>query len=133
TKNGAMAAELVIAFKPGLADAIAPRWHRSGHRLSKMRFLSAQLDAYFENDLWLRSARHANAMAARLAAGLGASLLRPVDANVVFTRFAPDVVARLQSAGFEFYDWPIFGADAYRLVTGWSTREEDVDALLAAL
>ncbi|HEX7831404.1 MAG TPA: beta-eliminating lyase-related protein, partial [Thermoanaerobaculia bacterium] len=46
TKNGAMAAELVIAFKPGLADAIAPRWHRSGHRLSKMRFLSAQLDAY---------------------------------------------------------------------------------------
>jgi threonine aldolase len=133
TKNGAMAAELVIVFKRELAEAIAPRWHRSGHRLSKMRFLSAQLDAYFENDLWLTSARHANAMAARLAEGLGNALLRPVDANVVFTRITPDVVARLQSAGFQFYDWPIFGADAYRLVTGWSTREEDVDALLAAL
>ncbi|HEX7677774.1 MAG TPA: beta-eliminating lyase-related protein, partial [Thermoanaerobaculia bacterium] len=70
TKNGAMAAEVIVVFRKELAEALVPHWHRSGHRLSKMRFLSAQLDAYFTDDLWLRNARRANAAAARLAAGL---------------------------------------------------------------
>jgi len=129
TKNGAMAAEAIVVFRRELAKEIAPRWHRSGHRLSKMRFLSAQLDAYLADDLWLRSARHANAMAQRLASGLR-TVIRDVDANVVFVRFTPEQVATLRAKGFEFYDWPIFGADAYRLVCGWSTRESDVDALI---
>jgi threonine aldolase len=132
TKNGAMAVEAIVVFKRALAEQIAPRWHRSGHRVSKMRFLSAQLDAYLENDLWLRNARHANAMAKRLAAGLD-DVLRPVQANVVFARFDEQRAARLRERGFEFYDWPIFGAGAVRLVTGWSTSEADVDAFLAAM
>lgn len=131
TKNGAMAAEYVIVFRKELAARIAPRWHRSGHRVSKSRFLSAQMDAYLANDLWLRSAAHANAMAKRLAAGFS-DVLRPVEANVVFVRFPRQVADRLQAAGFRFYDWPIFGPDAYRLVTGWSTKEEEVDRFLEA-
>ena len=131
TKNGLLGAELMVVFREELAREIAPRWHRSGHRPSKMRFLSAQFEAYLSADLWLRNARHANAMAARLAAGL--ETIHPVQANVVFTRFGPDVAARLRSEGFQFLEWEIFGPDAYRLVTGFATSPEDVDALLAVL
>jgi threonine aldolase len=125
TKNGVLAAEVILAFDPTLAEELAPRWHRSGHRLSKMRFLSAQLEAYLTGDLWLRNARHANAMAQRLAAGIG-NVIHPVEANVVFTRFPKEV------PGFTWLDWTIFGPDAVRLVTAFDTREEDVDALIDA-
>jgi threonine aldolase len=70
TKNGALAAELIVAFDTSLFTDLPVRWHRAGHRLSKMRFLSAQWDAYLEDDLWLRNGRHANAMARRLGEGL---------------------------------------------------------------
>jgi threonine aldolase len=131
TKNGALAAELIVAFDQSLAKEIAPRWHRSGHRLSKMRFLSAQFEAYLDNDLWLRNARHTNALAQRLATGLR-EVLQPVEANVVFTRFAPDVAASLREQGFLFYEWPLFGTDAVRLVVGFGTSEGDVDAFVRA-
>ncbi len=125
TKNGALAAEVIIAFDPTLARELAPLWHRGGHRLSKMRFLSAQLEAYLIDDLWLRNARHANAMAQRLAAGLS-RVIHPVEANVVFARLPREI------PGFVYYDWTIFGPDAVRLVTAFDTREEDVDAFLEA-
>lgn len=131
TKNGAMAAELIVVFRKELANEIAPRWHRGGHRLSKMRFLSAQFEAYLAGDLWLRNARHANAVAQRLARGL--DVIRPVEANVVFVRFAPRVAAALRAEGFAFHEWPIFGPDAVRLVCGFGTSDADVDALLAAV
>jgi threonine aldolase len=132
TKNGAMAAELIVVFRKELAAAIAPRWHRAGHRLSKMRFLSAQLDAYLADDLWLRNARRANAAAQRLAGGLGAEVMRPVEANVVFARFDAAVAGALREQGFLFYDWPLFGDGAVRLVCGFDTTDAEVDALLAA-
>jgi threonine aldolase len=132
TKNGALAAELLVVFDRTLTDALSVRWHRAGHRLSKMRFLSAQFDAYLAGDLWLRNARHANAMAQRLAAGLG-SLIRPVEANVIFARLDQRVAAALREQGFLFYEWPLFGADAVRLVCGFDTTEAEVDAFLAAL
>src|SRR5690348_4964185 len=70
TKNGAMAAEAVVFFDPKQAQEFAFRRKRGGHLFSKMRFLSAQLEAYLAGDLWLRNAGHANRMAARLAEGL---------------------------------------------------------------
>jgi threonine aldolase len=133
TKNGALAAEMLVVFDRTLTAELELRRHRAGHRLSKMRFVSAQLDAYLANDLWLRNARHANAMAAKLAKTLDAEILRPVDANAVFARFAPEVAERLREQGFLFYDWPPFGAGAVRLVTGFSTTEADVDALVSAV
>lgn len=132
TKNGAMAAELIVVFRKELAREIAPRWHRAGQRVSKMRFLSAQFDAYLTDDLWLRNARHANAAASRLAKEMNAEILRPVEANVLFVRFAPEVAARLQEQGFLFFDWPIFGPNAYRLVCAFDTSDADVEALIAA-
>ncbi|HEY2321639.1 MAG TPA: beta-eliminating lyase-related protein, partial [Thermoanaerobaculia bacterium] len=121
TKNGALAAEAIVVFDKSLAEELALRHHRSGHRISKMRFISAQLDAYLTDDLWLRNARHANAMAQRLARGL--ETIRPVEANVLFTRFSPQQAAALRERGFLFADWPIFGDDAYRLVTAFDTTE----------
>jgi threonine aldolase len=132
TKNGALAAEAIVVFDKSLAEEIALRHHRSGHRISKMRFISAQLDAYLTGDLWLRNARHANAMAQRLARGLTTihPTIHPVDANVLFVRFSPEQAAALRENGFLFANWPIFGDDAYRLVTAFDTTADQVDAFL---
>lgn len=140
TKNGALAAEAVIFFDPAKAADFAFRRKRGGHLFSKMRFLSAQLEAYLEGDLWLRLARHANAMAARLAAGLtalqGAALASPVEANEIFVRLPPATIARLKAAGAAFHPWPKRGDGAdgrtVRLVTSFATTEGDVDAFLKA-
>jgi threonine aldolase len=133
TKNGAAAAEAVIFFDTGKAGDVAFRRKRGGHLFSKMRFLSAQLDAYLNDDLWLRNARHANLMAARLAAGLaeihGARLRHPVEANEVFVELPDAIVAGLFARGYHFYRWD---AMAIRLVTAFNTKVTDVDALIAA-
>ncbi|MCC7272924.1 MAG: low specificity L-threonine aldolase [Alphaproteobacteria bacterium] len=136
TKDGAFAAEAIVFFDRARADGFAYRRKRAGHLFSKMRFLSAQLDAWLADDLWLANARHANAMARRLAEGLGrlpgVHLQHPVEANAVFAALPGAVIARLAAAGFRFYRWPDDTADAVRLVTAWDTRADDVDALVAA-
>jgi threonine aldolase len=132
TKNGAMCVEVILVFRKELAAALVPHWHRSGHRLSKMRFLSAQLEAYFTDDLWLRNARYANAAASRLAIGLQPHLeiVRPVESNFVFVRIPPPLVTTLRERGFDFYDWQLFGADVHRLATAYATTDAEVDAFI---
>lgn len=134
TKNGALAAEAVVDFRPGADSTLARRRKRGGHLWSKMRYLSAQLEACLEDGLWLRLAQRANAGAARLAAGLealpGVALLHPVEANEVFVRAPPDVFAALRAAGFEFHPWP--GADdAFRLVVPWCVEDAEIERFLA--
>jgi threonine aldolase len=135
TKNGAMCADVVVAFAKDLHEPLATLWHRSGHRPSKMRFLSAQLEAYLTDDLWLRNARHANAMGTRLAAALRGvvEVVQPVEANIVFAKFRPPLAAALKAEGYRFFDWDLFGKDVYRLVCGFATTEEDVDGFAAAV
>ncbi|MBS0400523.1 MAG: low specificity L-threonine aldolase, partial [Proteobacteria bacterium] len=110
TKNGAMSAEAVVFFDPAGAQDFAHRRKRAGHLWSKMRFISAQLLAYLDNDLWLSNARNANAMASRLGAGLrnfaGVRLLQPVEANEVFAALPEAMAAGLEKQGFGFYRWP---------------------------
>lgn len=135
TKNGCFAAEAVVLFRTEKAEELAFRRKRGGHLFSKMRLLSAQLEAYLQDDLWLANARHANAMAARLAAGLqarGIRLFHPVEANELFVELPPAVAERLQAEGFRFYDWEALGPWAWRLVTAFDTRVEDIDAFLTA-
>jgi len=133
TKNGALAAEAVVFFDSAKAAAFGFRRKRAGHLLSKMRFITAQLDAYLRDDLWLRNARHANAMAARLGAGLarlpGAKLLHPVEGNEVFVALPETVIAGLGAAGFGFYRWG--KTPVLRLVTAFDTEPTDIDKLLA--
>jgi threonine aldolase len=135
TKNGAFGAEVIVVFSRELANGVREVWQRSGHRLSKMRLLSAQLEAYLTDDLWLRNARHANAMAARLRDAIASDveIVRPVQANVVFVRLERPRAEALLAEGYRFYDWGLFGDGVYRLVTGFSTQPEDVDMLAAAL
>jgi threonine aldolase len=139
TKNGALCAEAVLFFEPSMARDFERRRKRAGHLWSKQRFLSAQLLAYLENGLWLENARHANAMASRMAQGLksvaGARLLHPVEANEVFVALPEAAVAALEKQAFKFYRWPLYAADkgvAIRLVTSYATPGADVDEFIAA-
>jgi len=136
TKNGALAAEAVVFFDPAKAADFAFRRKRGGHLFSKMRFLSAQLDAYLAGGLWLRNARHANAMAARLSEGLArlprARLRHPTEANEVFAELPEPVIRGLLAEGFEFYRWGGESSTCVRLVTAFNTEAGSVEALLAA-
>src|SRR4028118_837525 len=136
TKNGAMAAEAVVFFNQSLAETFSYRRKRSGHLFSKMRFLSAQLEAYITDDLWIRNAAHANKMAATLAAGLtslpGAHLCHSVEANEIFIQLPEAVIEGLVADGFRFYRWEGEHSTTLRLVTAFNTREEDVTAFLEA-
>lgn len=133
TKNGLMAAEAVIIFDPSKSRELELRRKRGGHLTSKMRFIAAQMEAWFEGDLWLELARNSNAMANRLAEGLrridGAELLHPVEANMMFVRLPDAAHERAKAAGAVYYN---MGAGIGRLVTSWCTTEADVDGLLAA-
>jgi threonine aldolase len=133
TKIGAMAAEAVVVLNPELHDSIAFLRKTSMQLPSKMRFLSAQLVALVEGDLWQRNARHANAMAARLDAGLrelGVEIPNPTQANAVFPIFTAEQTAKLQEL-YRFYVWNV-ATGQVRLMCAWDTTQEDVDGLLAA-
>lgn len=130
TKNGALAAEAVLFFRTGLATDFRFRRKRGGHLLSKMRFLSAQMDAYLTDELWLDNAQHANAMAHRLAEGLAeirnVDFLYEVEANELFVHMPKLLRDGLAADGFEFYPWADGGPDCVRLVTAFDTDENAV-------
>lgn len=136
TKNGCWAAEAVVFFRPELAEGFEYRRKRAGHLFSKMRFVSAQLEAYLDDDLWLDNARHANACAARLAEGLtgaGVRLAHPVQANEVFAHMPEAVRERVAAAGFLVIPWTDLGPDAVRMVCAFNTRMDDVERLIATV
>ncbi len=133
TKNGAIAAEAVVYFRPELVADLELRRKRAGHLLSKSRFAAAQLLAYLESGVWARNARHANAAARRVGDACGSALLEPVDANEVFARLGVPARTSLRAQGFEFYDWgSTLDGDA-RFVASWDQAESEVDALCNAL
>src|SRR5690242_4466594 len=106
---------------------------------SKMRFISAQFEALLGGDLWLRSARHANEMAARLAAAVepieGVELVHPVEANGVFARLPRPAIDRLLAELLgepPFYVWDE-AADVVRWMCAWDTTPDDVDAFATAI
>lgn len=136
TKNGALAAEAVVFFNPEYAKTFHFRRKRGGHLFSKMRFLSAQLDAYLEGDRWLTYATHANRMARQLADGLSAlpqvQLCYPVQANELFVKLPNEVIEGLYAEGFQFYRWESEDASTIRLVTAFNTQPEAVAAFLDA-
>ncbi|MFZ9708506.1 MAG: threonine aldolase family protein [Steroidobacteraceae bacterium] len=133
TKNGALSAEAVVFFDPARVADFEWRRKRAGHLLSKMRFVSAQLLAYLEDDLWLRLAGRANALARELGAAAGTDLMQPVEANEVFVRIGDARIAELRAQGFEFYDWGASGSGEARFVVSWCQSETDVAALCRAL
>ena len=135
TKNGALGVEAVIVMRSG--DAVNAPYLRKQHMQlsSKMRFLAAQFIALLDDDLWLRNARHANAMAGRLAAGLadlpGVDVVYPVEADAVFARLARQHVAELQRE-WTFHVWDET-TSVVRWMTAFDTKENDIDDFLASI
>jgi threonine aldolase len=138
TKNGALGVEAVLVMSDELAYG-APYHRKQLMQLgSKMRFLAAQIDALLKGDLWLSAARHANAMAKRLAASLdglpGVRLAYPVESNGVFTELAQDHAARLQQDwSFEVWSRSADGSCVVRWMTAFDTSDADVDVLAASI
>jgi len=136
TKNGCIAAEAIIFFKKDLVGNVAFLMKRAGHLLSKMRFVSAQLDAYISNDVWLRNAKHANKMGKKLSDGLknhsDINLAYPTEANEVFATFPRNKIDHLNSEGYKINE-DEWDGKAVRLVAAWNTQDSDVDHLLNSL
>jgi threonine aldolase len=133
TKNGAFGAEAIVCFNLKFADEIARRRKRGGHLLCKGRYAAAQLLAYLEDDLWLRFAAHANALALRLGDAAKAYLSAPVESNLVFIKPGAAALARLRAAGAEFYDWGAPESGEARLVVSWHQDEAEVEKLCSLL
>jgi threonine aldolase len=135
TKNGLMGAEAVVLLREDAGDGFKYVRKQAMQLASKMRFISAQLDALLAGDLWLRSAAHANAMAQRLGAALagvdGLEITQPVEANAVFALLDPAATERLQDE-WPFYVWDETTGEV-RWMTAWDTGPEDVDAFAAAV
>lgn len=134
TKNGLLGGEAVVFLDPSHAEAFRFIRKQGMQLASKMRFVAAQFDALLGTDLWLRNARHANAMARRLALGLGAvpgvTVTQSVDANAVFAILPRAAIAPLQAvAYFHVWDEP---RNEVRLMASFDTTPDDVDRFVEA-
>ena len=141
TKNGMMGGEAVVFFDPAHAKEFEYRRKRGAHLFSKHRFLSAQMNAYLTDDLWLDMARAANATCDRLVGGLtqspDAEVLYTPGSNMIFANWSRAGHQRLHDAGAKYYVWSgaLEGADPQemltaRIVTDWSATTESVDQFL---
>ena len=133
TKNGCLAAEAIIFFKPELVGNLPFLMKRAGHLLSKMSFVSAQLDAYISNDVWLKNAKHANLMGKKLSNGLNKypqiKLAYPTHAYEIFVKIPEKIIKQLNSEGYTIND-DEWDGKAVRLVTAWNTDPNDIDNFL---
>ena len=132
TKNGAMSADAVVVFDQDLVEPLSYRLRRAGQTWSKMRYAAAQLLAYVEDELYLRLAANANAVAARLGAGLaalpGVQLVAPVEANLVFMSLPAPAITRLAATGLQFARR---GQNIVRFVTHFDSTEGEADEVIA--
>ncbi|MCJ8509533.1 low specificity L-threonine aldolase [Rhizobium lemnae] len=146
TKNGCWCAEAIVFFDPAKAREMSFIRKRAAQLFSKSRFISAQLAAYLDNDLWLDLARHANSMAGRLRDGLAASntarLAWDSQSNEVFAVIPRHTAKSAENKGAKFYEWPIpkdLGETVHedetliRLVTSFATTSDEVDRFLQVL
>ncbi|WP_169580686.1 low specificity L-threonine aldolase [Microbacterium thalassium] len=141
TKNGAMLGEAIVVLDAEASTGLTYLRKLDMQLASKMRFVSAQLVALLEGDLWLRNASHSNAMAQRLRSGVeagladgsirGVAFTQPTQANGVFATL-PDGVADRLREHFRFYDWDA-AKNEVRWMCSFDTSENDIDAFLAAI
>ena len=129
TKIGAMGAEAVVVLDPSRVTGIEFLQKNTMQLASKMRFISAQLLALLEDDLWIRAGAQANAMAARLRRGAseipGVTFTQDTSVNGVFAILPPGVADRVREHVM-FYDWNSATGEV-RWLTSWDTTTADID------
>ncbi len=134
-KNGLGVGETVIIFDKELATEFAWRVKQGGHLNSKMRLVTAAWLGLLGDEVWLRNARHANAMAQRLEAALaavpGVEIMYPVEANVVFARMPETLQEALRGKGWQFYTF--LPPDGCRLMCAWDTEAATIEAFAGDL
>jgi len=128
TKNGMMLGEAVLFFNPELSKNAKYIRKQSMQLFSKMRFVSAQFLAYFNNELWKRNATHSNQMAQLLEQEIkkipSIQLTQEVEANGVFAIVPRKIIPLLQEKYF-FYMWDEHRSEV-RWMTSFDTQEEDI-------
>lgn len=142
TKNGALGAEAIVVLNPEASEGLKYLRKLNMQLASKMRFVSAQLIALLEGDLWIESASHANAMARRLRDALDAGIAagdlpglgftQQTQSNGVFATLPAGVADRLRDRGFRFYDWDA-SRNEVRWMCSFDTSEADIDAFVAGI
>ncbi|MEI5583463.1 MULTISPECIES: threonine aldolase family protein [unclassified Agromyces] len=142
TKNGALLGEAVVVLQPAASEGLKYLRKLNMQLSSKMRFVSAQLIALLDGDLYLRNAAHSNAMARRLRDALdagiaagelpGLSFTQPTQSNGVFAVLPQGVADRLRDRGFKFYDWDAARGEV-RWMCSFDTTEDDIDAFVAGI
>lgn len=142
TKNGALLGEAIVVLNPAASEGLKYLRKLNMQLSSKMRFVSAQLIALLDDDLYLRNASHSNAMARRLRDALdagiaagelpGLSFTQETQSNGVFAVLPAGVADRLRERGFKFYDWDAAKHEV-RWMCSFDTTEDDIDAFVAGI
>lgn len=135
TKNGLMMGECVVIFDDCLKVEARFVRKQSAQLASKMRYLSCQFTAYLTDELWLKNALHANAMARKLHDALakfpGVRFTQKPESNQLFLTMPRPVIDRMLKSYF-FYFWKE-EVDEIRLVTSFDTTEQDIDDFIGLL
>lgn len=150
TKNGCWCAEALLCFDEKKAQEIAYMRKRAGQLFSKSRFVAAQFDAYFADELWLDLAKHSNLMAQNLSRSFqkveSIKLALEPQSNEVFVTMTPDTAKILRENGVMFHEWQLprspskkltklvsNGNKLYRFVTSFQTTQDEIDKLIDLL
>ena len=137
SKNGCIAAEAVIIFNDKISKNLQYHRKRSGHLYSKMRFISAQFDAYLNDNVWWENACHANKMMMKLFDGLRAipnvEVLHEPQINMLFLRLSDPEIASLEADGFNFYRSADPSGNFCRFVTSYNTDPSHINSLLNSI
>lgn len=132
TKNGMAVGDCVIFFDRELAKEFEYRCKQAGQLASKMKFLSAPWVGMLSNGAWLNNARHANAMASKMAGHLaslsGVRIVAPVKSNAIFVEFPVEVRTKLREMGWVFYEF--IGVGTSRLMCSWATSDAEVERFI---
>jgi len=128
TKNGIMGGEAVVFFNRQLCHDFLYLRKQGMQLASKMRFIAVQFEALLTNDLWRRSAEHANSMARVLEKEIsripGVKVIWSVEANGVFAQIPRHAIEKIKKRYF-FYMW-IEEESIVRWMCSFDTTEEDV-------
>ena len=139
TKNGAMAAEVIIFFNDQLVNEARNKIKQTGHVISKTRFISAQLNAWFKDDLWLKLANSANKKAKYLSYQInlfnGFELLYPTDGNEVFFKIENKTYDQILKLSIITNLWSKVNDNelVIRFVTSFETQTSEVNEILERL